>query len=141
MPDCPHSAETVGMAEHTHDQEAFERWASHREPRRPLSKAIIIPLWGFSLLFVLFVGLAAIAPDIRDDTASAEFSEWDGSHPASVKTIKSIMHDPSTMEIVDTRFNDEIVLTTVRGTNAFGGTVTNTYITDRETGAYRGRWD
>lgn len=59
----------------------------------------------------------------------AHFSSWDGSHPAVVEAVKRNMHDPSSFKHVETtakgRDDTIIVSMTYRGTNGFGGVVTN----------------
>lgn len=59
-----------------------------------------------------------------------QFSGWDGSHVALEKIIKKSMHDPDSYKHVETKYGDMgdyiLVSTTFRGTNAFGGVVTNT---------------
>jgi len=55
---------------------------------------------------------------------------WDGAHRNLERIIKESMHDPDSYKHVKTvyweRDNHLIVWTTVRGTNAFGGVITNT---------------
>lgn len=63
-------------------------------------------------------------------SAKAQFSGWDGSHRGVEQAIKARMNNPKSYEHVETRFvledNNEIsVVTQFRGTNAFGGIVTN----------------
>lgn len=58
------------------------------------------------------------------------FSGWDGSQKNLVELVKKNMHNPKSFEHVETRFFDlgdsTIVVTmTYRGTNAYGGVVTN----------------
>jgi len=57
------------------------------------------------------------------------FSAWDGSHRGLTRTIKALMHNPKSYEHVETVYWDIgdnlLVRTTYRGTNAFGGVVTN----------------
>jgi hypothetical protein len=57
------------------------------------------------------------------------FSAWDGSHAGLTKLIKESMNNPDSYKHVKTEFNDMgdylLVKTTFRGTNAFGGVVTN----------------
>ena len=59
----------------------------------------------------------------------AQFSSWDGSHRNLEKEVKSRMHNPASYKHVSTSFINVgthlIVNTTFRGTNAFGGIVTN----------------
>ena len=89
------------------------------------------------LLAIIFVVLFLVGIATNDSGSDIPpgFSEWDGSHDASVRTIKRSMKNPSSFEHVETRFNDNTVFTTYRGTNSFGGTVTETIATDRYTGA------
>lgn len=60
-----------------------------------------------------------------------QFSGWDGSHYNVKEYVKDRMHNPSSFEHVETRYevrNDSTELwvqMTYRGTNAFGGVVTN----------------
>ncbi len=57
-------------------------------------------------------------------------SEWDGSLPSLKQYIKRNMNDPSSFKHVETRYQvidkNAFVIMEYRGTNAFGGTVTNT---------------
>lgn len=74
--------------------------------------------------------LAKEAAEAAENERLAEhFSEWDGSHPAVVEAVKRQMHDPSSFKHVETTAKGSgdtiIVSMTYRGTNAFGGVVTN----------------
>lgn len=66
----------------------------------------------------------------REKKIQEQFSIWDGSHRDLTRVIKNSMNNPSSYEHVETRHwvmdDHMIVSTTFRGTNAFGGTVTNT---------------
>lgn len=66
----------------------------------------------------------------QKDRIESQFSSWDGSHRNFTKLIKSIMNDPKSYKHVETVYwtnNKGIkVTTTFRGSNAFGGIVTNT---------------
>lgn len=66
----------------------------------------------------------------RKEIIEDGFSAWDGSHIELVKEIKKLMNDPSSFEHVETRYNDQgsrlYVVMQFRGTNAFGGVVTQT---------------
>ncbi|GHB44533.1 hypothetical protein [Mongoliitalea lutea] len=66
----------------------------------------------------------------RQKEVEKQFSSWDGSHRGLTKKIKESMNDPDSYEHVETRFRDDgdyiFVITKFRGTNAFGGKVTNT---------------
>jgi hypothetical protein len=59
-----------------------------------------------------------------------QFSAWDGSHVALERIIKKSMNNPDSYKHVETKYGDMgdyiLVSTTFRGTNAFGGVVTNT---------------
>jgi len=61
-----------------------------------------------------------------------QFSAWDGSHPKVEALVKASMKNPSSYEHVETRYVDldpgMRVVTTVRGTNSFGGVVPSTFI-------------
>lgn len=63
-----------------------------------------------------------------DQSAEAFFSGWNGSNKELVSTVKAGMHDPDSFEHVETRYTDRGdsfgILMTFRGTNGFGGTVT-----------------
>jgi len=67
--------------------------------------------------------------EIRYDQIKTGFSAWDGSHIELTKLIKRTMNNPNSYEHVETTYSDNgdhlIVSTTFRGTNAFGGVVTN----------------
>jgi len=58
-----------------------------------------------------------------------QFSGWDGSHRQVERALKARMKNPASYEHVETRYGvgtDSItVVTTYRGTNSFGGVVTN----------------
>lgn len=66
----------------------------------------------------------------RKEKIERQFSPWDGSHYAFTRIIKESMNNPKSYEHVKTvywEYKDYIVVqTTFRGTNAFGGVVTNT---------------
>jgi|GEM_PF-2803405 len=66
----------------------------------------------------------------RKNTIQKQFSAWDGSHIKLTRVIKDSMHDPDSYEHVKTTYVDKsdhlIVTTTFRGTNAFGGKISNT---------------
>lgn len=68
----------------------------------------------------------------RKKSLESQFSSWDGSHRNVERAIKSMMHNPNSYEHVKTRYADNgktlTIMTTYRGTNAFGATVTNTSI-------------
>lgn len=59
-----------------------------------------------------------------------QFSSWDGSHVALERIIKKSMNNPDSYKHVETKYGDMgdyiVVSTTFRGTNPFGGVVTNT---------------
>lgn len=65
----------------------------------------------------------------RKELIGKHFSVWDGSHEALTKAIKASMHNPDSYDHVETVYWDRgdhlTVKTTYRGTNAFGGIVTN----------------
>lgn len=65
----------------------------------------------------------------RQEKIQAAFSPWDGSHRGLEITIKASMNNPKSYEHVVTKYSDNgdhlIVATKFRGTNAFGGVVTN----------------
>lgn len=78
------------------------------------------------------------------DLLWSQFSRFDGSHAAFVTKIKSSMHDPDSFEHVETIYywtdetkksaEDKItVKMTYRGTNGFGGVVTETVIAQVDT--------
>lgn len=66
----------------------------------------------------------------RKEKIEKQFSVWDGSHIIFTRIIKENMNNPKSYEHVKTvywEYKDYIVVqTTFRGTNAFGGVVTNT---------------
>lgn len=68
-------------------------------------------------------------PQTRKEKIESQFSSWDGSHRKLEALIKESMNDPKSYEHVETKYWDMtdhlVVLTTFRGKNAFGGTVTN----------------
>ncbi len=65
----------------------------------------------------------------RTNMIESQFSAWDGAHNNLTKYIKANMNDPSSYKHVETVYWDMkdylVVRTTFRGTNAFGGVVTN----------------
>lgn len=74
------------------------------------------------------------ARDRRREQLSPIFSGWDGSVRALVEAVKASMNDPKTFEHVKTTYVDagdhlEVTMT-FRGTNAFGGVVTNRVVAD-----------
>jgi len=68
--------------------------------------------------------------ELRQERIVQQFDQWHGYHKRSVEAIKSTMNNPKSFEHVSTRYWDRgdliEVETTFRGTNAFGGVVTNT---------------
>jgi len=66
---------------------------------------------------------------IRKEQIEKHFSAWDGSHSGLTALIKETMNDPDSYKHVETVYWDKgdhlVVKTTFRGTNAFGGVVTN----------------
>ena len=64
---------------------------------------------------------------------NVQFSPWDGTHKKSVEAIKELMNDPESFESVNTTYKESdnklIVFTKFRGKNAFGGVITQTYVT------------
>lgn len=69
------------------------------------------------------------------DPLTAQFSSWDGSHPALVEYVKKNMKNPDSFEHVETKFgwvNDPkynqheriLVHMIYRGSNSFGGVIT-----------------
>lgn len=68
--------------------------------------------------------------EARTANIEKQFSDWNGQHVKLTKLIKESMNDPKSYEHVKTVYFDMedhlIINTTFRGSNAFGGTVTNT---------------
>ena len=66
----------------------------------------------------------------RKKEIESQFSAWDGSHIEFTKLLKDQMNNPSSFEHVQTRYIDNgetlQIITTYRGTNAFGGVVSQT---------------
>jgi hypothetical protein len=88
-----------------------------------------------SVLFVAFIWSRQGSSDSSDRSHSPteiekSFNPWNGSHIGLEKWIKSHMNNPDSYEHVETRYSDKgsylLVTTTYRGTNEFGGIVTNT---------------
>lgn len=75
------------------------------------------------------VKAAARATAVKESAIAAQFSTWDGSHSKVEAALKARMHNPSSYKHVETRYSigsDTLtVVTTYRGTNGFGGVVTN----------------
>lgn len=69
-----------------------------------------------------------------------QFSKWDGSHKKLTEYIKSQMNNPDSYEHVSTKAATKsshiLVVTTIRGENAYGATITTTYEAkvDKDTG-------
>lgn len=67
-----------------------------------------------------------------NEWTEGQFSAWDGSHTVLVDLIKENMNDPDSFEHEDTRYSRKsyglYIIMKYRGTNAFGGVVTN-YVT------------
>lgn len=70
----------------------------------------------------------------RRANIKSQFSSWDGSHQNLERAIKNGMNNPKSYEHVETRFLDTgkaiIVTTRFRGTNAFGGIVSNSVVAE-----------
>lgn len=70
-----------------------------------------------------------LAAEERKKRIESQFSAWDGSHRSLERVVKSSMHNPDSYEHVKTVYWDRkdhlVVQTTFRGTNGFGGVVTN----------------
>jgi hypothetical protein len=66
----------------------------------------------------------------RESTLESQFSAWDGSHRNLSRMIKDSMNDPKSYDHVETRYFDMedhlVVITTFRGSNAFGALIKNT---------------
>lgn len=69
------------------------------------------------------------APPSREQQIKAGFSSWNGAHYGLEKLIKKAMNNPDSYEHVKTIYSEEadglVVTTQYRGTNGFGGVVTN----------------
>lgn len=67
--------------------------------------------------------------EIRKEQIEKNFSAWDGSHFGLTALIKKTMNNPDSYKHVETVYWDKgdhlVVKTTFRGTNVFGGVVTN----------------
>lgn len=105
-------------------------------------KVLCIAVFGFLLLVGLLTwsnspssgtsepGVARIPT--KADSIRQQFSAWDGSHINFKQFIKDNMNDPSSFEHVKTAYEirkdstEILIQMTYRGTNAFGGVVTNT---------------
>lgn len=78
--------------------------------------------------------------DARRALIAKQFDPWDGNHIYLEQIVKASMHNPDSYKHVDTGYTDKgtylLVTTTFRGTNAFGGVITNsvTAKTDVNTG-------
>jgi len=68
--------------------------------------------------------------EARKNKIDSQFSGYDGSHHNLERFIKQSMNDPDSYEHVSTRYWDQgeniVIVTSFRGTNAFGGKVVNT---------------
>lgn len=67
----------------------------------------------------------------RKAAIEAQFSKWDGSHPSVERLVKKGMKNPDSYQHVETRYSilpkGFMVVTTIRGTNSFGGVVPQTF--------------
>jgi hypothetical protein len=95
--------------------------------------AVFITLSVFGL-FLSFAHLSATPksqPQNRADQIKHQFNSWDGSHIRVTEYVKSRLKNPASFEHVNTTYRDEgthlYVEMTYRGTNGFGGVVTETY--------------
>ena len=88
-------------------------------------------------IFLAVVAAGCLLLTFTEISSDSDFSPLDGSHAASVKTIKRSMKDPSSFEHVETRFNNNTVFTKFRGTNSSGATATNIIANNRDTGAVK----
>lgn len=84
-----------------------------------------------TLYFLFTILLFSCGNSEPEDPLQAQFSSWDGSHPALTELIKKSMNDPDSYEHVETKFKKEgenriYVITKFRGKNAFGGKITKT---------------
>jgi len=65
----------------------------------------------------------------RKKDIERQFSGWDGSHHAVVEETKNRMSNPDSFEHIETRYKETetgiSVVMRFRGSNAFGGVVTN----------------
>lgn len=72
----------------------------------------------------------AAEKEARKQKIESQFSSWDGAHYNLTKIIKASMNNPKSFEHVETVYWDMkdylVVKESFRGTNAFGGIVTNT---------------
>lgn len=118
---------------------AFYYWATHT---KKLSK-IVGHGGGFLAALLAFAVTVPPAPgspetkpmppasaeEVRKEAMKKLFSQWDGSLPALVAVVERSMHNPKSFEHVETAFWDMgehlVVRMTYRGTNTFGGVVTN----------------
>lgn len=104
----------------------------------------VILMWAIVIVVVLAILVIGIrnAKDpipvspkqVRQEQIAEQFSSWDGSHPNLTKYIMKSMHDPDSYEHVETRYEDKgdylIVATKFRGTNAFGGKITQIVVAE-----------
>ena len=78
--------------------------------------------------------------EIETSNPEEQFSKWDGSHKKLTELIKSKMNNPDSYEHVETKAANKsdyiLVVTTFRGGNAYGATITSTYTAkcDKNTG-------
>lgn len=132
---CPHCGEPFSPPVKTpEDKQSIAGAKSKQQPEISMSpaKRLIVVIVAIILGGAFLIDLMSDESDSekRAATIKAGFSDWDGSHRELTKKIKASMHDPSSYEHVETRYSDKgdhlFVVTTFRGKNAFGGTVTNT---------------
>lgn len=89
--------------------------------------AAIAILWG--ALFLLFGGEPEPVVITRQEKIESQFSGFSGAHRNLERAIKAGMNNPDSYDHVETRYSDEgdflRIQTVYRGTNAFGGMVTD----------------
>lgn len=98
-----------------------------------LAWVAIVTLFVFSALgmFLSFADFSEPQPKDRIGQIKSQFNSGDGSHRQISEFVKSGMKNPASFEHVKTTYRDEgshlYVEMTYRGTNGFGGVVTETY--------------
>lgn len=104
--------------------------------REPVSKVFAFAMIAMCIVGFIFYAHFTVNKEPLTDAErhkqriQGQFSAWDGSHRNLTDFIKRSMHNPASYEHVTTRYVNKgdhlIIVTSFRGTNAFGGVVQNT---------------
>lgn len=92
---------------------------------------ILIALIALIALLSQWDGEEKTPAQIHRENIISHFSPLDGSNYEFIDAVKNQMHNPNSFEHIETRYkesdsSDLILVMKFRGTNGFGGVVTNT---------------